>query len=308
VAATDGTYSAKVVVTWTKSTGATGYQVYRDGSGLDWLGDVATYNDTGAGAPTITPGSSIASDGTYTDKVALSLSGAGTSQGTTHTYKVVAKNAGGNSTDSNTDTGYRAPGALTYQWQRSAADSDAAYSDIVGATAASYNDTGAPADGSGRYYKCVEDAAGASQQISSADRGYRAYPTIEITAPADITGITSWALSPSGTQPQTTTGTLNVTCSGDWEVTVEDADTDTGGKMTDWSGSAYNSTTKLANFMKVAADSEVTLPAGGTIASGNGNASVEVTFKQTVSWSDQVLPEGHSYRIIVTFTGTAISP
>jgi hypothetical protein len=134
---------------------------------------------------------------------------------------------------------------------------------------------------------------------------YTVPATIEITATANISG---WALSPLGTQPQTTTGTLNVTCSGNWEVTVEDAEAATSGKMTDWSGSAYNSTTKLANFMKVAADSEVTLPAGGTIATGSGDDSVTVYFKQEVSWSDQVLPEGHSYRIIVTFTGTAISP
>ena len=37
-----------------------------------------------------------------------------------------------------------------------------------------YNDTGAPENGDGRYYKCVENATGASQQITNADRGYRA--------------------------------------------------------------------------------------------------------------------------------------
>jgi len=129
--------------------------------------------------------------------------------------------------------------------------------------------------------------------------------TIEITAPTDITG---WALSPQGDQPKTTTGTLNVTSNSNWTVTVKDADAATGGKMTDWNGSAYG-TTKLSNFMTVAAQTyEVTLPTEGTIASGSGNANVTVTFKQTVSWSDQVLPGGHSYRIIVTFTGTTITP
>lgn len=174
VAATDGVHADKVVITWTKSTGATGYQVYRDGAGLGWLGDVATYDDTGAGAPTITPGAAVASDGAYADKVALSLSGAGTNNGTTHTYKVRAKNATGESADSGTNTGYRAPGSLTYQWQRSSADSDADYSNISGATTASYSDTDAPADGSGRYYKCVENAAGAAEQTSTPNRGYRA--------------------------------------------------------------------------------------------------------------------------------------
>ena len=174
VSATDGTYTDKVVVNWTNSAGATGYQVYRDGSPLGWLGDVAAFNDTGAGAPSITGGTASASDGTYIDKVALSLSGTGTNNGTTHTYKVRARNAAGESVDSGTDTGYRGVGTLTYQWQRSAGDSDGSYSDISLATTASYDDTGAPADGSGRYYRCRLNAAGASEGYSSSNRGYRA--------------------------------------------------------------------------------------------------------------------------------------
>ena len=173
VSATDGTYTGKVVVTWTKSTGATGYQVYRDGAALGWLGDVATFDDTGAGAPSITQGTASASDGTYTDKVALSLSGAGTNNGATHTYKVRARNAAGESDDSGTNTGYRGVGSLTYQWQRSAGDSNDTYSDIASATTASYDDTGAPADGSGRYYRCKLNATGASEVNSASDRGYR---------------------------------------------------------------------------------------------------------------------------------------
>jgi hypothetical protein len=182
VAATDGTYTDKVTITWTKSTGATGYYVYRDSSNVSGLlGDVATYDDTGAAAPTITGGTAAATDGTYTDKVALSVSGQSGNNGTTSTYYVVAHNAVGNSANSATDTGYRGIGSLTYQWQRSAADSDASYSDIAGATTASYNDTGAPADGSGRYFKVVENATGASQQTSTADRGYRTAVIISVT-------------------------------------------------------------------------------------------------------------------------------
>ena len=64
-------------------------------------------------------------------------------------------------------------GSLTYQWQRSAADSDADYSNIDGGTIDPYNDTGAPENGNGRYFKCVLDATGASQQTSTTDRGYR---------------------------------------------------------------------------------------------------------------------------------------
>ncbi len=187
VAATDGTYTDKVTITWTKSTGATDYHVWRDSTDLGAAGDVATFDDTGADAPTITAGSTIASDGTIMAHVALSLSGASANNGTTHTYKVVASSATGNSADSATNTGYRGVGSLTYQWQKSAADSDANYSDISGATATSYNDTGAPSDGSGRYYKVIENATGATQQISTADRGYRLVPVISITITANDT-------------------------------------------------------------------------------------------------------------------------
>ena len=165
-----------MVVTWTKSTGATGYKVYEGRNLLDTVGDVATYDDTAAPAPTITAGSASASDGTSADYVALSLSGQSANNGSSRTYKVVAFNGAGDSPDSNTDNGYRGVGSLTYQWQRSAADADASYSDISGATTASYNDTGAPANGDGRYYHCVLNATGASQQTSTSDRGYRAVP------------------------------------------------------------------------------------------------------------------------------------
>jgi len=168
VQASDGTYTDRVRITWTKSDGATGYQVYRDGVGLDWLGDVATYDDTGADAPTFTAGTASASDGTSTDHVTLSIAGESANDGTTHTYKVRAKN-GGESGYSETDTGYRGHYLLTYQWQRSAADSDGDYSNIDGATTDPYNDTGAPENGDGRYYQCIVGGT----VMTNADRGYR---------------------------------------------------------------------------------------------------------------------------------------
>ncbi len=173
VQATDGTHSDKVVVTWNPSPTGVDYQVKKDGIPLGWLGNVTTYTDNDADAPTITPGSAAASDGTSSAHVALSLSGAVANNGATHTYTVIARNAGGESPDSAPDTGYRGAGALTYNWQRSNADIAAGYVDIAGATTAVYNDTGAPADGSGRYYRCRLNAAGASQQYSASDRGYR---------------------------------------------------------------------------------------------------------------------------------------
>ena len=202
VSATDGTHTDKVVITWTKVSGATAYEVFRGSVGLGELGDVATFDDTGAGAPTITPGSTVASDGAFTEGVSLSLSGSSANNGTTHSYTVKAKNGGVWSEASAADNGYRGVGALTYQWQRSSGDSNADYSNIGGATSSTHYDTDAPAgiitpgtasasdgtsiyhvtlsiagesvsEGAGRYYKCVLNATGASQQTSGPNRGYR---------------------------------------------------------------------------------------------------------------------------------------
>ena len=138
------------------------------------VGDVASYNDTGAAAPVITPGSAVASDGTSSAHVALSLSGNSIANGTTYSYTVKATNAAGDSDASSADNGYRLAGSLNYQWQRSAADSDASYSNIAEGTTASYNDTDAPSDGSGRYYKCAISATGSTTVYSAVNRGYRA--------------------------------------------------------------------------------------------------------------------------------------
>jgi hypothetical protein len=131
-------------------------------------------------------------------------------------------------------------------------------------------------------------------------------PTISITPPAGISG---WSLDPTVSQPQTQTGTLSITVDPDgtaWEVTATDEDiANTNGKMTAYNGT-YDTNKKLTNAMKVAADCEVALPAGGKIADGAGDWSVTTTFKQTVEWADPPLTGGYSYRIVVTFTGAII--
>ena len=186
VSATDGTLTDKVTVTWTKSSGASGYYVYEGANLIATLGDVATFDDSSAPSGSITAGTASATDGTSGAHVTLSLSGEGTTNGTSRTYKVQAFNSAGTSGDSNTDTGYRGVGTISYQWQRSAADSDASYSDISGGTTDPYNDTGAPADGSGRYFKCVLTATGATSQTSTADRGYiNTPPTTVLNTPND---------------------------------------------------------------------------------------------------------------------------
>ena len=196
VAATDGTDTTKVVITWTKSTGATGYKIYEDSNLLDTLGDVATFDDTTALAGTIdNAGTADASDGTEAAHVVLALAGESTANGASRTYKVVALNATGDSDDSTTDTGYRGVGAITYQWQRSSADSDADYSNIPGGTTDPYNDTTAPIDGSGRYFRCTVSSTDASNspQTSTSDRGYRFVTLAVVTQPC--TGFSKvWAI------------------------------------------------------------------------------------------------------------------
>jgi hypothetical protein len=184
VAATEND-GAKVVITWTKATGATGYHVYRDVTEIasSPFGDVATADDAGGTAPLITAGSAVASDGTSLVQVNLSLSGTSVANGTTYTYKVVSQNGSGHGADSTTDTGYRLATALTYQWNRSAADSDASYSTLGGFTSSTGADTTAPSNGDGRYYTCTLVSTNASNTpaTATANRGYRTIPTYDIT-------------------------------------------------------------------------------------------------------------------------------
>ena len=125
--------------------------------------------------------------------------------------------------------------------------------------------------------------------------------TIEVTAPGNIS---SWTLSPGVIN--IVSGTLNVTVSPsstNWSVTANDSDkVFTNGSMTLWTGSAYNTSVKLANPMNLSSGSyNITLPGGGTIATGTGNNSaISIAFQQYVTWDD--VPG--DYRIVITFIGT----
>ena len=294
VAATDGTYTNTVTITWAKSSGATGYYVFESTNLLATLGDVATYNDNAAGAPTITAGTASATDGDYTAYVTLSVTGESGNNGASRTYKVRAFNAAGNGSDSSTDTGYRGTTTLTYQWQISAADSDASYSNS--GTTDPYDDTGAPANGGGRYFKCTISMTDATPQTTAADRGYRRV-SIDIAAP----NISSWDLN-IGNNSINGTLTVNVSSpSVNWYVTANDSNSSTAGRMTLWNGSSYNTSVKLETAMNVSGNfGEVTLPIGGNISKGTGNSSHTITFKQVLTWNDSP----GTYQIVVTFIAT----
>ncbi len=171
VTASNGSSTSNVSLSWNSVTGADTYDVWRDGAYLGTAGALTTYTDITADLPTITAGIAVASDGSSNVTISLSLSGTVVNNGTGHSYRVLATNSSGNSTLSSADVGYVGHGALTYQWQRSAGDSDDTYSNIVGATSSTYNDSSLPAL-SARYYKCILNATGATQATSLADRGY----------------------------------------------------------------------------------------------------------------------------------------
>lgn len=233
VAATDGVHTDKVVVTWTKSSGTvTGYKVYRDAGLIDTVGDVATYDDTGAAAPTITPGAASATDGVYEDRTRCTVSGESGNDGTTHTYKVRAYNDTGDSDDSATDTGYRGKSTLNYNWYKSWADTASNYT-AVGNYSEPYDDMSPAMYPSGRHYLCAFNMTDAVSQNSTADRGYA--QSTNVTAiylypnwQAKLVGLNAsvWAVAWHGaTVAANATVTWNVTGNG----TIEWSETTTGG-------------------------------------------------------------------------------
>ncbi len=151
----------------------THYELSIDGGDHADVGLVTSVDDLTAPPPTLTAGAAIASDGCHDDHVDLSLAGAGTAPGGERTYLVRAVNAAGAGLDSPPATGYRGVGPLTYQWQRSAADTDADYADLPGATAETFADFDGPAASEGRFYRCLVSAEGTEPALSIAARGWR---------------------------------------------------------------------------------------------------------------------------------------
>lgn len=186
VGVTTSTNSAtEILVSWTATTGADNYHVYRGVTDLGHQGDVNHIHDTNAAAPLITKGDAVASDGTDAAHVDLSLSGTSVANGANTSYTVMPQNATGDGTVSDASAnGYRLATGLGYQWNRSAADSDASYSTIGGFTSSTGEDTGAPSNGDGRYYTCTLTSTGASNTPidSGADRGYREEIIVSMTS------------------------------------------------------------------------------------------------------------------------------
>jgi hypothetical protein len=127
---------------------------------------------------------------------------------------------------------------------------------------------------------------------------------ISIQAPASFFG---WTLNPSQ-GPSTRQGTLLVEATGSWQIMVS-ANTVTGGHMAEYdpSTSQYISEgKKLKTSLKITAENgnEVDLSKGGLLVQGLGDRTIPITFEQTATKDDKHLPNGHDYRISLTFTAS----
>src|SRR5262249_54587368 len=109
----------------------TSFELSTDGSTFTDIGLFSSYADTSAPAPSVAPGAASATDGAFADHVALTLVGESAAPGAPRDYLVRAVSSAGTGATAPLVTGYRGVGALSYQWQASAVDADAAYTDLA---------------------------------------------------------------------------------------------------------------------------------------------------------------------------------
>jgi hypothetical protein len=135
------------------------------------VGLANVYDDLDAPPAGLFVGNTFASQGT--SQVIVSLSVSAGPELHFRQYAVRARNAAGYSNDQ-FGFGVRTIGTMSFQWQRSAADADADYSDLPGGNAQVFTDNTAPANGEGRYYRCRITAPGFGTVFSNPRRGFRA--------------------------------------------------------------------------------------------------------------------------------------
>jgi hypothetical protein len=114
IATTKGTQNDHVAVTWTASSGATSYSVFRADSASgtpDSIGTISAspYNDSTASAPTANPPTSVAATTTLEDTIRLTWDAPTVTDGASYWYWVKAVSAEGSSalSDSGDGAGYR---------------------------------------------------------------------------------------------------------------------------------------------------------------------------------------------------------
>jgi|GEM_PF-2408579 len=197
--ASDGTSTDSVELTWTASSGATGYTIYRDGAvtPIAPVGDVLVYNDT-----TAVPG-------------------------TSHTYFVQATGVGGPSENSNDDAGCRkliAPTGVTASDGTSTDSVELIWTASIGATGytiyrdnvlmkdqpsgavSKFNDTTAiPGTNYTYTVRATRDTAHAESDFSSPASGSRASNSSGVPS----TPVTPTTPVPTSVPPSTQTEPLN---------------------------------------------------------------------------------------------------
>jgi alpha-tubulin suppressor-like RCC1 family protein len=121
VVATDGTWSDRVVVSWTAAPGATSYRVLRDGSLLGETNSTSFDDRTAAAGarPSMADVTVTASLGDFPDRIRVTWSAPVRPNGASASYTVVAVNGTGESGTSSADTGFRGPQDISgYEVQR----------------------------------------------------------------------------------------------------------------------------------------------------------------------------------------------
>ncbi|MCK9369877.1 hypothetical protein M0R04_08235 [Candidatus Dojkabacteria bacterium] len=176
--ASDGTSTANITLTWNPLV-CDNITIWRNGANVTSIaGNLTTWTDTTADAPTIDAGGCTASDGTSETFVLLNLTGVTFNNGTTYTYKIQAYNSSGLSANSTEDTGYRGHGVAGIQWQKTSLDNVLdTYNNIVGATTDAYQDTSGNVTPSKVWYRALLSATGATSNTTVPDSGNMAAPS-----------------------------------------------------------------------------------------------------------------------------------
>jgi hypothetical protein len=307
VAATDGTLTTGVTVTWAASTSATGYQVWRAiGAGvaaqIATVGAVVTYSDTTAIAGILY---------TYTVKATGTVGVSAASLGNTG-YRSLIAPLSVNATDGTLTTGVTvtwaaSSGATGYQMWRAIGAGVAAQIATVGVVL-TYSDTTAVA-GTLYTYSVKAVAAAGATAASATDTGYR-----NLTAPLSVaatdgtltTGVTvTWAASTGATGYQIwraigTGAAAQITTVG---VVLTYSDT------TAIAGISYTYTVKATGAVGVSAASlgntgyrNLTAPLSVAATDGSSTANV------TVTWAASTGATGYQvWRAIGTGAATQIA-
>lgn len=155
-----------------------GYQVQVDGGA--WVaatsGAATEWRDVDALPATLNAGTVTASEAIYAEFVRLTATGASASHGPSRTYTIRATTAYGPGLASAPALGQRVAGSLGWHWERSSGPSAENFSPIIGATGPTFDDTGAPGDGSVRWYRATVEAAGAAPVSTQPTPGSRQPP------------------------------------------------------------------------------------------------------------------------------------